>query len=314
MGNLPNLARLILDRFSEPRERPEDDDHRSEIYGMGLAITRQLYDMQRGESPPLRLSAAGRCARANAYALSGTPKDGKELDGRSRVTFAMGDVAELLVVHSLAETIGEFDGGRYSLQQVGAEQQRVWLFLDEDIDPIPGHPDGFICRDEIPFALLEVKSTSSFGFNKASKALEAGECPWGRDESYWWQSQAYMAALDLPLMGVVMLSKDSGMVLSFWLERDPEFLDLFTAHIRMSHLPPEEVPRVLPDGTELKPREDWHRSRPGVMNRRHGELSWRCRFCAWHTPCWSAEGLRKTVVRDYRGAPALALHVGRGDQ
>ena len=69
---------------------------------------------------------------------------------------------------------------------------------------------------------------------------------------------------------------------------------------------------MLPDGVELGPRVDLHKTR-GTPNKRHGQLSWQCRYCSHYGTCWRPEGLIKRTATDYRGAPSLALYVGRPD-
>jgi len=63
--------------------------------------------------------------------------------------------------------------------------------------------------------------------------------------------------------------------------------------------------RLLPDGTELEPRVDLHKSR-GTPNKRHGELPWQCRYCSHYRTCWP--GVEERVVTDYRGTPSLGLY------
>jgi hypothetical protein len=249
----------------------------------------------------LRLSAAGRCARATSYAIHGTPKDGRQLTGRSKITFALGDVVELLVVHALREALPDHDGGRWGLRNISEQQQTVFLDVPGvKCDPIPGHPDGLLTVDGKPWGVLEVKSTSSYGFQRAAKILREGGEPWDRDEGYWHQLQAYLAALDLDVGAVVMVSKDSGAVCSFYVRRDPYFLEDYAAHLRLAHKPPQAVPRMLPGGGMLEPRVALHRTR-GTPTARHGSLPFQCAYCAWYRPCWKSEGLVETVKRDYRG-------------
>ena len=301
----PDLAGLVRERMDSPREIPQSVDG-AEI---GRAALRQLYDKQKDQLR-WRLSGLGKCARALAYIRAGVPVDGRRIDARARLTFALGDITEAVLVHALCEAL-EGDP-KWGLRNVGENQSPVWLDVGEDYEPIKGHPDGIILRNGTPWAVLEIKSTSSYGFQRASKLLADGRCPWDESESYWYQAQAYMAALDLDRAGVLMLCKDSGAIQSFWVFRDPDFLPLLRLHLDMASAPPEEVPRLLPNGVELAPRVDISK-RDGVsFNRKHGLLSWVCRYCSHSNLCWG-DDLVKVVQRDYRGAPASMLYVGRPD-
>ena len=299
----PDLARLGKDRMGTPRAWPEVVD----TGPIGRAALRQMYDTQRG-APRWCLSGLGKCARALAYIKAGTPPNGRQIDARARLTFSLGDMVEAILVHALREALE--DDPTWGLLNVGEDQAEVFLKVPGH-DPIKGHPDGIITRDGEPWAVLEIKSIASFGFQRASRELAEGRCPWDPSESYYWQAQAYAAALDLDRVGVLMLCKDSGAVLSFWVHRDPGFLEALRAHLDMASQPPEDVPRVLPDGQELKPSDARPKPR-GTPNRRHSELPWQCRFCAHHgAGCWP--NLVKTVGRDYRGAPSLQLFADRPD-
>jgi len=162
--------------------------------------------------------------------------------------------------------------------------------------------------------VLEIKSASSFAFSRARRALAEGVEPWGPGESYRWQLQGYLAALDLDVGAVVMVAKDSGAVLSWYHDRDPEFLTQLRAHLERASLPPEEAPRMLPDGTVLGPRVDWHKTRkPPTPNKKHGRLPFQCEYCSHFRACLGPLGLVETIGRDYRGSPARQLYVGRPD-
>lgn len=300
----PNLAALVKERMDNPREWPEGADPGP----IGRAALRQMYDTQRG---PLRwrMSGLGKCARALAYIRAERPPSGRRIDARSRLTFSLGDMTEAILVHALSEALQ--DDPTWGLLNVGEDQTEVRLDMGEDHPIITGHPDGIITRSGRPWAVLEIKSTASYGFQRASRALKDGLCPWDESESYWWQTGSYMEALNLDRAGVLMLCKDSGAVLSFWVHRDPDFRELLRHHLDLASGPPESVPRVLPNGQELKPREDRHRTR-GTPNRRHSELPWQCRFCAYHSAgCWP--NLVKAIGKDYRGAPSLQLFADRPD-
>jgi hypothetical protein len=299
-----DLAALVKQRMDNPRELPQSVDGAA----IGRAAVRQLYDTTKSELR-WRLSGLGKCARALAYIRAGVPIDGRRIDARSRLTFALGDITEAVLVHALAEALeGHTEWG---LKNIGEEQAPVWLDVGEPHEPIKGHPDGIILRGGKPWAVLEIKSAASYGFQRASKLLAEGVCPWDEGESYWWQAQAYMQALDLDRAGVLMLCKDSGAVQSFWVFREPDFLPLLRIHLDLASAPPEDVPRLMPNGEELTPRVELSK-RTGKPLKKHGQLSWVCRYCSHYNPCWG-DRLSKTVQRDYRGAPAVMLYVDRPD-
>ena len=306
-----DLAALVRERFANPRPWPDAPDYRTP----GRAALRQLHDVDRDEdaAQPPRVSSLGKCARALAYRWRGVPVDGRRIDGRARIVFTLGDVVESLVVSALVDALD--DRPAWSLHNVGEDQETIHLDPGGGFPPIPGHPDGLLCRDGQPWAVLEVKSASSFAFQRARKLLAEGVEPWGPGEGYHWQLQGYLAALDLDVGAVVMVSKDSGAVLSWYHDRDPGFLARLREHLERASLPPEEAPRMLPDGTVLGPRVDWHKTRkPPTPNRRHGQLPWQCRYCSHSGPsaCWG-DRVTRITERDYRGAPSVGLYVDRPD-
>lgn len=140
----------------------------------------------------LRLSACGKCPRAQAYVLHGFPVNGKEMDARSKFVFWMGDMVENMIVH-LAMLSG------CNIQNAGLDQKRV--SIDVDGLEVFGSPDGDLMPDNINF---EVKSMSSFAFRRA----EAGEI----DHSYLCQSHAYMKAKNQDKTILVYVNKDSGVL------------------------------------------------------------------------------------------------------
>ena len=255
------------------------------------------------------MSGLGKCARALSYIRAKRPPSGRRIDARSRLTFSLGDMTEAILVHALREALQ--DDPIWGLLNVGEDQTEVSLDMGEDHPIITGHPDGIITRRGRPWAVLEIKSTASYGFQRASRALKEGRCPWDDSESYWWQAGAYMEALDLDRAGVLMLCKDSGAVLSFWVHRDPEFRQLLRHHLDLASGPPESVPRVLPNGQELRPRVELSK-RTGKPLVKHGQLSWVCRYCPHWGNCWGNR-VTKVMRRDYRGAPAVMLYIDRPD-
>ena len=301
-----DLAALVKDRMDNPRDLPDTVDGSA----IARAALRQLYDKRKDDGLRWRLSGLGKCARALSYIKHKVPPDGRRIDARSRLTFALGDITEAILVHALTEAL-EGDS-EWSLSNVGEDQAPVWLDVGEEYEPIKGHPDGIILRNGEPYAVLEIKSAASYGFRRARNLMKAGVCPWDRTESYWYQVQAYMEALDLDQAGVLMLCKDSGAVQSFWVPRDQNYMFDLRWHLNIASAKPEDVPRRLPSGEKLAPRVELSK-RDGVTKlKKHGMLSWVCRYCQHANVCWG-DRLTKVIQNDYRGAPAMMLYVDRPD-
>ena len=101
----------------------------------------------------VRLSAAGRCPRQNAYAFHGFEKKGKEVDARSKFTFFAGDLTELAIVGVAKAALKKYGGG--SLVATGRDQVTISLPVNGAL--IQGHPDGLYLALKTIY-LLEVKS------------------------------------------------------------------------------------------------------------------------------------------------------------
>ena len=104
VDELPDLAKVARSRMESPmpflRETEEEVALR-----LGMPIVRQLTrkDSAPGGYKALRMSNIGACAVQLAHRVMGTPEDGRERDGRTVVTFAMGDMTESLLLSSLTD-------------------------------------------------------------------------------------------------------------------------------------------------------------------------------------------------------------------
>lgn len=312
----PDFGAMVRARFATPADLLTSPDPAS----IGRAVLRQL---QAGDSAPggkakLRASALGKCQRALAFRWHDVPEDGRRIDGRSRSTFAMGDMAEGLLVTVLAEALagGAAPGWRLDSIRTRKGQAAVTLRVrvGRKLLKIPGHPDGLVTlrhgRRILERVVLEVKSTSSYGFTEWSKALAEGRDPWTPAESYWWQLQGYLRAMKVQRGYVLALCKDSGAIAGWWVEADPAYHDRLAAHLapvlRSTH--PAEVPRLLPDGTELAPVEKI--GKRGAPIKGHGDLPrFPCGYCAHYRPCWGHDRLIEEVSTDWRGRPSLSLRL-----
>jgi hypothetical protein len=284
--------------------------------GLGETIARQLYP---GSAPGgeklIRLSGLGKCRRAQALSLRGVPSQrGDTPDGvlHSKLAFIAGDMAEITMVLALAEALvaksarlrlGQVRGGsgqggvRLSLDLAAPPEGRTWgSFPGVDLQPsfdggakllIEGHPDGLLVADGKPVAVLEVKTTKSYKADKWRAALSQGLCPWGVDEDYWYQIQAYMECLDLPAAYILVQDKEKVLesrapghekIFGWWMRRDTSFPARITEHLApaLYHSDEEDpvraamlVDTIHPSGVRLTPGG----SRPP------------CQWCDWRALC-----------------------------
>jgi hypothetical protein len=192
----------------------------------------------------LRLSSIGKCMRQQAYGLLGYEEAGKEIDSRAKMVFFQGDMTELALVQ-LAKAAG------CNITDCGLEQRTI------EIDGIEGHPDGIIHNGKD--TLLEVKSMSSFSFSNFQDQQI--------DESYHYQINAYLHALELEQACIVGLNKDAGVLHEWILQKDQNVVDDIKRRIVVLRKVTKEA---LPD-------------RPYTPNEK-GILPWQCLYCAhWQT-------------------------------
>jgi len=345
--SLPDLAGLVRTRLANPA--PLLEGQADAEYRIGRSILRQVTDEATapGGAAAIRMSNLGNCARQLAYRLDGVPEDGRKRDGRMAATFAMGDATEMLLSVTLTDALAT-DMGPEGWRMLGIRsatgQFSVHLNLQVPGTRVPlriaGHPDGVLSvpasdphlgpwverygltrhgEPSVVAAVIEIKSSSSYGVSLVEKRLAAGQPGWTRADSYWWQLQAYMHAVRAPLAYVLMLGKDSGHVVGWWQPVDHQFRDSLRAHLEPVIGLGPEVPRRLADGTELKPGEATYYKRGGTRrdgttytrgDRKgsSGKLPWNCAYCSHFRACWG-ESLDERIEKDYRGRPSRALYV-----
>ena len=196
----------------------------------------------------LYLSSVGKCPRQQAYNVLGFETNGKEIDSRARMVFFQGDMAELAVAY-LAKLAG------VSIESIGDNQATV------NLDGVQGHPDGVLDAEDGTKYLVEIKSMSSYGFEK----FEKGDI----DDSYLGQVNAYMEALGLDWCVMVALNKDSGVLGEKIIHKDGAIVNRCRKNIKTVRQATKET---LPE-------------RPYAPDEK-GNLPWQCLYCAYWGHCW----------------------------
>ena len=254
------------------------DKHSAEA--LGNSILRQLFEVKQS-SGGLRLSQSGTCERQLAYQYHHAVPNGMSIDANSRIAFAIGDATEAFLVSAIAEIAEGYDDKDFSVSCIGDNQETVSMSVD--IDPgyeaiVPGHPDGSMVVLGTN-AILEIKSMSEYAFGKfRSKGLT-------KEDSYYWQVQAYMASKGYPFANVLAYNKagnskeafigDDGVWLPApalhgqWIEFDHDTANDIEDKFRRVLLSssPEEIER--PYGPDKK-----------------GKLTFPCDYCAYYKTCF----------------------------
>lgn len=242
---------MIVDRINRYLTENNFPDH-DEILNHYAEDAKYVFDRQFGvkeeREPGIYLSSIGKCLRQQAYKLKGEQINGKEMDSRAKMVFFQGDMAELAIIY-LARLAGCW---------VSDCQRSLKL------EGITGHPDGVLSHDGKEY-LLEIKSMSSYGFAK----FEKGDI----DESYIYQINAYMEALQLDSCLVVAMNKDSG-VLG---EKVINKTDWVVSNIKKRINILQNVNGRLP-AREHTPDDK-------------GYLPWNCRYCSYFKTCYPGSEL-----------------------
>ncbi|GEM_PF-1400236 len=219
----------------------------------GAAFKKQFMDDEIKDSKgKLWFSSLGRCVRQSSYQFHGIEKAGKEIDGRAKIIFWTGDLIEMTVV-GIAKLAG------CNLISTGLQQLRVELPVNGGV--VSGRPDGILLADK-QFYLLEVKSMSSYAFEKFEKGTI--------DEPYLVQVNVGMESLGLSKCVFVGVCKESGVMHEIVLEKDPAIVEKARKNTAtILHSTPEDLP-APPE--EFNPNEK-------------GFYPWQCLYCAWWMKC-----------------------------
>lgn len=254
---------MIVDKINkyisgEPRV---DEKIREEVADLSKhAFNRQFMD--RGEDKGgLRLSSAGKCARALAYDHLGFESKGKTIDARGRMVFWLGDMVELTVV-ALARLSG------VNITACGLEQINVELEVEGE--KIEGHPDGIIEYEGNKF-LFECKSMTDFGFKEFQRGVI--------NDTYLYQINSYMECLSLNACCFVAINKQSGVLDEKIITKNPDKVQFVKDNIK----------KVLNSNKESLPDRAYEVGKTGFY-------PWQCAYCNHFKTCLTDTGLAERVV------------------
>lgn len=209
-------------------------------------------EKEREWANPIRLSSAGKCARAIAYQLHYKDKL-TPLSSRARMVFRLGDIIEAEIKSLLKKYPPE--GCEIYIPD---EQEEVRVNISGK--EIIGHIDGRVKIDGVPH-ILEIKSISDIGF----KNVLRGKI----DYTYKCQATAYMKALGIPRTLFVYYNKNTSKLQEvryfyeegLWLHIVRRFTSVINS-----------TPDCLPD-REFSPNDK-------------GKLPFQCSYCSACHLCW----------------------------
>jgi len=252
---------MLIEKINKYLTEEEKITDKSISYEVSLlsqwAFERQFCNNEEPASKgKLRLSAAGQCPRKLAYAYHGIEKNGKEIDGRRRLTFFAGDVSEITITLLAKLALKKYGGG--VLLATGREQATV-KFKVNGIE-IEGHPDG-IFWDFQKGRLLECKSMSDYSFRE----LEKGEI----SEEYLAQDNCYLDALNFGECIHIGYNKNNSIMFEKIVKRDPKVVEECKKNLLSVLI---STPEKLPEPKYPEPDEK-------------GFCSWRCLYCPWWGIC-----------------------------
>lgn len=238
---------------------------------------------QRPVGNPLRMSNAGKCARAITYQKidfeqqeqakengKSYKKIGLSTKSRGKKVFRHGELTE----EELKENIKRFPPPNAN---VIMPDKQLELKINIDGNTISGHPDGLILSENSRL-VLECKSINTRGFHEVKKTGQP------RDD-HKRQAECYMRALGFNQVMFYYYNKDTSHDIEILWESDndiwQEVIDRFRKAIKADG-------DNLPD-REYKPSE------------KTGKLPWQCSYCSYAHICWPDF----EVTWDNNGTPQL---------
>lgn len=267
MKTIETLVEDIQKVFMLPHEF---DEEKLERFGKRLAqsVSYKINKEVTGK-PSLRMSKLGtKCNRKLWYEIN-TPHDGEGLPVEARIKFLYGDILEELLLF-LAEEAGH---------TVEGCQDTLWIY------DVEGHRDAII--DGV---LVDVKSASTYGFQKFKKGLTYDEDAFGyidQLQSYLHASQDDPKLTDKSRAAFLVIDKTLGHItLDIHKKSDTDY-NLFVRTKQAAvaqEKPPERHYAPEPEGAS------------GNM-----KLGVECGYCNFKHKCWP--GLRTFIY--YKGPTYL---------
>jgi len=236
----------------------------------GASFKRQfMEENDKDATGKLWFSSLGKCARQVAFGYHGVEKAGKEIDGRAKMIFWMGDLIELTIV-CLAKLAG------CNIIATGLQQTRVSLPINGDPEKVvSGRPDGLLI-DSKEILLVEVKSMSSFAFDRFEREGEAG-----LDQSYIVQVNLGMEACGVKRCVVVGFNKDNGVMHEIIIEKTDAALKIAADNVKAILASTPETLPPPPASLDFDPKTRFY--------------PWQCLYCAYWMKCRT--NAEKVVVR-----------------
>jgi hypothetical protein len=235
-----------------------DDYISQEVASLAKWSFRRQFLEEYESTGELRVSSLGKCPRQLAYGYHKFEPKGKEIDGRGRITFFMGDLSELLVTQ-----LARLSGVR--LLATGFNQITI------EFEGLKGHPDGLLLGEDNKLRLFECKSFSDYGF----KDFEKGEI----DDSYRVQISCYMEALGLDECVMVGVNKNNGVLSEHIFSKDAKFVDMAKATLN-------QVKNSFTDtnefGDKIEAKFPKHPYEPDEKTKLY---PWQCLYCRWWGIC-----------------------------
>lgn len=243
------------------------------IHNLTIALDRlALSERDEQEPDAYRMSSAGKCLRYLAYVLAGY--EPAPLEPRGARVFRIGDLVHADIQKSL---------GHAGLASRFEERVFLSVPLKEELEgrfvELVGHIDGIYHDPEQGDKLLEIKTTTDYGFQEVQRT-QGGSI----DGGYLAQNVAYQYATGLD--GVwLYYNKNTSAIYSFYADKQlnrPTFIaiqDRFTKLKRFEDSGDTEPPESF---REHQPEQEMYRRKPtGKM-----KLKWQCSYCKMNGHCW----------------------------